>query len=544
MKIRLQAIADAIQQRLDQDLQILWDNKKSDKLVEEIINDHQCAVADLVELLKSAKYPDDHPIEDAIRVDTARMCVRLVDQIDDGHSALLTIGKDTELPWYVRQEALLCLAKIQFGRMPENFDWTAVLEIVTSRSEGEVRAAALDVLTAHRRKEMLSQIQGVKPTNWFDGEDKLLLARAALGDPQMLVTVIQKCFDPWTHKRTRAHHTLQSITESHGGITNLGRLLAESTGLSLQQEMSADEIWMALQEHTDLFVRRWALEKLSMKSPDQLLHCLEQLGHSDWAIRKTASDALVRAEETKLPDSDLHAQLHHRLHNSELSHTARSWSAYTLIRRGVSARELVDQLPSCDELWLTPWSFGVDQRVRNAIVANYANESEEGTDVRYQIEAALANDPCTYEETTSTDDRNRLIESLKEARVPVTAVQECGELYQQGCGTYWVIDLGDQLDSNRLYVSTLGPFVSFIDVERCQSETSSSTSWDFPESVDDLNNEAAKSEMKTCHRVAEECGYIWIDGKTASQFVPGLNVYFFGNREPLMLRDLIYYWQD
>jgi hypothetical protein len=57
----------------------------------------------------------------------------------------------------------------------------------------------------------------------------------------------------------------------------------------------------------------------------------------------------------------------------------------------------------------------------------------------------------------------------------------------------------------------------------------------------------ARSDATTAPAVIaalETAGFRWIDDRLGSVIFEGLAVYFFGRREPLMVSDLLFYWQD
>lgn len=545
MRSELQSVADAIQQQLDSDCQIAWDEEKRATLIREITEAHPGTAADLKELLETAEYPDTVPFDQAIRVDTVRICVRMIQQVHSDTMTLLEIAKGQQFPWYVRQEALFCLCNPPCANLPTNFEWSSIIDIVVSNETGELRSAALDVITSHRHVEALPRIQSIELSgspdgrleNWFDGQSKLQMARAALGDSGMYINTIQKTFNPWSHTKQDAYRSMQALAETHGGLVNVAKAIAADAGITTKE--SEEDIWVSLSSYPNFAVQRWAIENLETRSDRSVSHCVDQLGSSDWGVRKSASDALVRTKSISIDH-----QLRDVFGNEAVSQVLRSWAANTLIRRGNDAFDLFDvSSQETRELWRVPWPFPIDERIRTAIVSHYAIDSEEGTDIRYLIEAELLDQP-DYDDPKAASDRNRLVGALREAGIPVTAAKECGDYHQQGGGTFWVVNLGDESDSNQLFVSTLGPFASYINVQRHQSETSSSTSWEPASSTEDLPAAKQVKEMQLCQQIATNCGYIWIEGDGLFQSVPGLNVYFFGNREPLRLYDLVYYWQD
>ena len=107
-----------------------------------------------------------------------------------------------------------------------------------------------------------------------------------------------------------------------------------------------------------------------------------------------------------------------------------------------------------------------------------------------------------------------------------------------------MIYLGDELDSNELNVSDVGRLVSYTRVTRHKTENSSSISRSVGLPIDDFEKEKHKAEKMQCESIARRLDYLVLERDLLKNVVPGLNVYHFGSREPLPLRDLIYFWQS
>ncbi|GLY87796.1 hypothetical protein [Actinoallomurus iriomotensis] len=126
---------------------------------------------------------------------------------------------------------------------------------------------------------------------------------------------------------------------------------------------------------------------------------------------------------------------------------------------------------------------GLDDEVRGAILAEYAPRAEDGTDPRWRVEAICV-DPSP----------------------PVSA----GDANRQGDGTYHEIAHA----GGTIFVGTLGRFVTGDD------------------------------EDVAARRALESAGFRWIDEALWAVVVTGLCVYYFGDREPLKVSTLLFYWQD
>jgi hypothetical protein len=150
---------------------------------------------------------------------------------------------------------------------------------------------------------------------------------------------------------------------------------------------------------------------------------------------------------------------------------------------------------------------GLDEELRRVILHEYARGSQRETDPRWRVEALAAEPPIAPD----TDEQlRRAIAALTEAGLTPSAPVSCREDHQSGSGTYYVIRYGERA----LFISTLGPFATGHNVDH------------------------------TARRALESAGFRWIDDTTGAIPVPGLCVYYFGDRGPLCVETLLFYWQD
>lgn len=184
---------------------------------------------------------------------------------------------------------------------------------------------------------------------------------------------------------------------------------------------------------------------------------------------------------------------------------AKLWAACALHRLGGGLAEIraIDESLGRPRVEVS----GVDDEIRTAIVGEYAPRSKARTDPRWRLEAICAEPVPAPDEDAQL---RRATAALASASLAPKPPVSCGEDAGQGGGTYHVIEhLG-----GRVCVSTLGRFVTGGD-----------------------GNLGARGAL-------EAAGFRWIDGELGSIVVSGLCVYYFGNREPLDVRTLLFYWQD
>ncbi|MGN9791119.1 hypothetical protein ACTMTU_08440 [Streptomyces sp. OZ13] len=96
--------------------------------------------------------------------------------------------------------------------------------------------------------------------------------------------------------------------------------------------------------------------------------------------------------------------------------------------------------------------------------------------------------------------------------VPESPVS-CGDHYQQGDGTYHYVNYGE--DDDAVLISTLGPFAT-----------------------GDRGGSSGEAR-----EALESAGFRWIDEATSDITVTDLCVYYFGDRKPLSVGTLLFYWQ-
>jgi hypothetical protein len=184
---------------------------------------------------------------------------------------------------------------------------------------------------------------------------------------------------------------------------------------------------------------------------------------------------------------------------------ARLWAAYALHRvtgDEAETRAIHDRLgrPRVEVA-------GLDEEARSAIVHQYASRCEWGSDPRWRVEAICSDAPARPDQE---EQLRRALAAMLDAGFAPEPPISAGEANAQGGGTYHVIRCGE----DTVLVSTLGRFVRGEDDE------------------------------SVARLALEEAGFRWIDAATGAVRVEGLCVYYFGEREPLTVDTLLFYWQD
>jgi hypothetical protein len=271
-------------------------------------------------------------------------------------------------------------------------------------------------------------------------------------------------------------------------------------------------MWLQLQGHPEPAARIWAL-KHAPSVPKQHQKCLDLLTSSDWLVQKAASNWLT---ENK---SDLEPLLA-MADDTNLDIDARSWAAMTYIHLGGNARQFAEPRTPKSNPFAIAWAFNAPASVRTAILKEYVPQMENGSDIRYQIEQANDFSPAYASEVA---DREKLLSALQQDGLEVISCQSAVEANQQGGGTYWMIKVAMSDEFFTVLLSTLGPFAQ-VGYEPDDKRRTA-----FAERLNDI---------------LSATGIRLINDELLSQAVPGLNVYFFGDRAPLTIAELLFYWQD
>lgn len=407
-------------------------------------------------------------------------------------------------PWYVKVEALRCLIFTK-----GDINWKHVESIVSDIKNGlEVKKPALDAVIFHNKTEFIAILKHLQSdiekqadpyahTTLFDR------TRAALGDPEVLVQILEQTNDLWSNTRDVANNLLDDLIQSAGSPEIIARQIASAAPASM-----SGNIWTDLQDHDDSNVIKWAITQAPF-SEAQKEKCLSFLAHKDWIVRNTAAHWVANNPSAT-------SDLEKILGNPKCSRLQKSWAAYSYFLVGNS----LDYLGALDDnIVKCHWEINVPSSIRMAIVKEYADHVELGSDIRYKLESHLSN----YTYLTEEQDRISVIKSLEKAGLEIMSVQSAGEFYCQGSGTFWIITLSKSENQFNLYISTLGRF-AYIDIQ--QSNLSELDIWEL------------------CQKTVKDESYIWIAEDIKSFVVPKLNIYFFGRRETLPIYDLLFYWQD
>ena len=432
-----------------------------------------------------------------------QLLVRVLDKLDPPGEFLCRLATDDQAPRYVQVSAIKQLAKRHDTRLLE-----PLLNVVANGAKtGEVRSAALAALAECGFSQALPLVQELdgkseeQVSSWYGAQASLLQARGQLGDLSALRDLIVLVYDPWWHDSRCGHTGLAALLSRIGGLGSaLSALWGPVSEMPLAQQLAT------VARHETGAVRRWALDRLGELNEwgRACELALDFLQDEDWLVASGASSTLY----DKMPDppSEALAQI---AGDAGAPRSQRLWATYTLLRLGADLPDGAAQIP---DLRVTLPGL-VLSAVREAIVRAWAPESEPGTDVRWLIEA-LQLPPAQQADYSVLVPR--LLSSLRAAGLQAESPVDYASVMMQGTSTFDVLTVS----GHQLALSGLGPFVAAQDAT-------------FP-----------PEWLEGCRDAAIAAGWTWLDNAMLETEFSGLNVYYFGDRRPLKIGELLYYWQD
>ncbi|MFB7368627.1 hypothetical protein ACFC0D_02070 [Streptomyces sp. NPDC056222] len=375
---------------------------------------------------------------------------------------LARYAADPAHPWWRRRPCVIALT----GRIPERYVPELTARIQDPCDTSEVRRALLDLLAD--RAELLPWLrhEDRRADTSYGMAEAFLKVRGLLGDRSAARELATLAASPWQRARVAGEAGLDGLVDRYG----TDAILAE-----LGVERPEDRSFRVLMRHradddvTD-----------ALADPDRGVAYLAQ---------SLATDAdRLRAYLDEAPTTE-----------------AKLWAAYAL--HGLTGDE-AETRAVYERLGRPRVQVeGLDEELRGVIVHEYGHGCERASDPRWRLEA-LCDEPPARPDVDGQ--LRRAMAALTTAGLAPKPPVSCGEDYQQGDGTYYVIEVGE----NRLLISTLGPFAT------------------------------AEDDDSAGRRALERAGFRWIDAETGAIRVTDLCVYYFGGRGPLTVETLLFYWQD
>ena len=492
------------------------------ELAKEIIHhDQSLDVKNVFELI-SLEQDGSYPLKP--NVDAARIGVHIIWYLSQTTKPLFELIQLKTSPWYVKVEALKCL------RLANNkIHWPSVIKVIKNNNlENEIKIAALNTIVFHDAVELISDLEKIQrktaTSDYFGSRlfEHIVFTRAKLGDPKIIIQLLEYC----NHQSSQnaANKALSELIQKNGGEKHIASQVLKQSNIGYDDE---ENIWLALQNHDNQAVIVWALSNASV-SEGQTQKSLNLLSHSEWTVRNSASKWLA----TNKVNKDV---LLAHIANRDQVNVSRSWAAYTLLEIDQKFEQLLKPYLKDQCVFFKSWPFEAPESVRLAIVKEYARYSGDGTDIRYMLENKLNAHSEHSSNTTSTQDRQKLVKALEANGIKVSKQQDASEFNGQGGGNYWVLIL-EPIEENvktTLAVSDLGKFVA-RDVIWFQSDNS----YDM---IDELLGPVSKSRIKLCEQIITQIGFSWLDENLLKNIVPDLN---YGRSTNNTVSELLFYWDS
>lgn len=446
--------------------------------------------------------------------------------------AVADVAADPSQPWWRRRA---CARSLE-GRLPSESAASLWSRVTDSGDVTEVRVAALSALcswwTAEVSAELAASQTGAREQalTWlrdqssaqlpYGMDEALTLARCKLGDTTVALSLAELTYDPWSHRSVIAERALAALLRARG----LAALLDEFGVTSLSELATSGFCAEA---------RYLGLDLLRREGQTDLEALITALEDEDIAVAQRAARDLQGSqitEATLLEVFDRHRDHLRAAAKARPPLTGRPaaacWALVILGRRHTKSAEAGEEpLPSRPpELLERLGSLGslgdcevplpsIPRDVRAAILCEYL-PGERTTDPRHILEG-LALD---LDGLDGLDDLDALSEFPQQARRALLAAglsagepTPIGAVNGQGGGSYELLEVGD----GQLALCTFGPFAR-----------------------------ATRPVSERATTALESAGFRVVDDDLAALVFEGLPVYFFGDREPLSVQDLLFYWQD
>jgi len=515
------------------------------------------------------------------------MMTTLLSELDKTCNGLSRLAINKKAEWYVRREAihllgkgncksnLIKLIKPLIGNSNKNLDGYSeihetFLRVIRDRNIYE----ALPFI-----ETQLSMLDTSSKNTEFDEYEKdnirelLTTTSASLGDEKVLTSIITLSYDDWSHTRIPAEAALQKLIKKIG----INRAIAVLSGKKVKGSVlnSSREL---IENSSNEFIRRWALETyLSAKnyepdSKNNIEFLTKLLVDKSWYIEELLTKELITIGSSATPFLKKH------LKDNTQPLRSRYIAAYSILKIG---GDISKAMKTVEDIKI-PLPLYISEAMRDVIVKSWVPQAAPRTDFRWLIEYELLTkinpsseiqkaiqhnvDKQTYAsgvsvfsyegneaDKTSLEIKNKiniLVNVLKNKGVNVLEVIGYAEEMGSGSSTVYLIKMEpDDIEtssigsekivtkrSDWLHISTLAPYIYYSRHEEDMSADGTL--------LGSSNDKGSQKKYAYYRDAAKKAGFTWLSDEQLTYVVQGLNIYFFGERKPLSIRDLLFYWQD
>ena len=375
-----------------------------------------------------------------------------------------------------------------------------------------------------------------------------------------LAAVIKLSYNDWSSTREPAKKALQKIIDKIGNSRAIMVLLdKEIKGSVLNNARNL------IENSSNEFIRRWALETyFSAKDyvPEQqenIEFLVKLLKDKSWYVQTLVIKQLIKI------GSNATLFLEKHLKDNTQTISSKYLAAYSLLRIGADISEAMNSIKNIK----IPMPAYISQEMRNIIVQSWVPSAEPRTDVRWLIEYELLKRSNShlhnikhYDSGVSVLDYpddpdiqakiNKLINYLQNKGMKVELIDYAEEM-GSGSSTVYLIKMEfDDIEISKsgsekivtkradwLHISKLAPYIYHRRYEETTVEDDIESG-----SIGATSDKVNQKNYKYYREAAKKYGFTWLSDEQLEYKVPALNIYFFGNREPLSVQDLLFYWQD
>lgn len=538
-----------------------------------ILNDHPEWIA----WLATSEY--EHPDEFSYYYELQNMLVDWIGEEKQGNDCLYKLALDGDNDWYVRCKAIRILGDKQAKDHLIQLLKPLMESHATESDFEETHETYFEVLAANHIQEALPYLRRIHKellvlaakADEFDDDfsreiGMTTIARAGLGDIEMLEPIIQLSYDDWYSTRTPAEAALKSLIKQIGEDNALQQLSPSQALFSNKAELYRD----LSSQHDNGLVRNWALNHfIASKNANEnqtitITHLIKALRDEQSHTRTTAIEQLITIGKPALP----------ALTDTVSADSTPLTVKYCLLNIMANIGEDITQWSARVEDAYIPLPDFISPLMRSTIIKQWVGASQTGTDIRWLTEYLLTNqldNQPSIEKNTgyqSEESIQQLTTDLKTKGFAVDEVVDYADEMQQGSSTYYLVKMAidetiteiieeddDEPEKastslrDRLNISKLAPFVFYerhqhteygaVTEKELEEDDNEAHISSMSSAVDDEDNNIEKYlNIVSAH------GFTWLSDEQLHYLIPGLNIYFFGAREPLSVRDLLFYWQD
>lgn len=429
-------------------------------------------------------------------------------------------------------------------------------------------------------------------------ERPFIIVRARLGDIGVLESIIRLSYSDWIFGHKQASEALEQLERYVGRDAIVAQLLKQPTAL-LSDEL--ETYWYLVINGEYIYIKRWALdqylEQLSGLSLDVLTRLLSLVGDKTGYLRERVLDIVLKAPaDLVLPvanqaltksDYDLPTKYSLLYILLQLKQPIESWLTIisdvfiplpdfipNALRQSIINYWVPIAQPHSDIRWFIEYELYKD----TYLLTEYDNEVKQIKSSDEIIPSGVRLIRSQVVETTINTSRpsyqaevivTQLVANLKTKGIAIDCYLDYADEMKQGHSTFYTIKMRPHINEKRivenedyknygkefsykladnLNITKLGAYMYYSTYESEDYSYDNMPNGSLVGStirhVNEWNLASSPESLKIYQEEAEKLGLISLHNEVLDYIFPNLNIYFFGSRDPLPIRDLLFYWQD